>query len=585
MKWQSAWLRRAMLALWDMIAWVSASAFVIGVRLDFRISQVAWDSVVIFVGTAVLILVALGYATRLYRGLYRVGSFHEAFGLLLLFGLVGGLELAIWGTVNPDLPRSVALLTPPLAYLLAAGGRATYRGLRDRAVDPRVDQRRALIYGAGDAGAQVQLLLRNDPASPAEVVGFVDDNPGKRHLRLNGIPVVADRKTLIAKARALDVELVVMAIPRADGALIGEIESMVRHAGIDFLVLPKLSEISGGRVSIADLRDVAIEDILGRREVATSLSEIASYLNGKRVLVTGAGGSIGSELCRQIHRFGPADLVMLDRDESALHAVQLSIVGHGLLDSPDTVLVDIRDIDATRKVFDELRPEIIFHTAALKHLPMLERFPEEGWKTNVLGTLNLLRLAEEFGAENFVNISTDKAADPTSVLGATKRLAEQLTSWQAKRLQRPYISVRFGNVLGSRGSVLYSFASQINKGGPVTVTHPDVTRFFMTIPEACELVTQAGAIGLPGQVMVLDMGQPVSILSVARRMIAMSGRSGIEIVFTGLRPGEKMDEVLFRDDESPVPTDHPLIRTVQVPPIDPDGLDLHRGRVLARNYD
>ena len=251
---------------------------------------------------------------------------------------------------------------------------------------------------------------------------------------------------------------------------------------MEFMVLPRLSDLSGGRVGLNDLRDVAIEDILGRREVATSLSEIARYLGGRRVLVTGAGGSIGSELCRQIRRFGPATLVMLDRDESALHAVQLSIFGHGLLNSPDTVLVDIRDKDACRNIFEAARPEIVFHAAALKHLPMLERFPEEGWKTNVLGTLNLLQLAGEYNVEYFVNVSTDKAAEPTSVLGTTKRVAERLTAWQAGRLDKPFISVRFGNVLGSRGSVLHSFAAQIDKGGPVTVTNPDVTRYFRRSP-------------------------------------------------------------------------------------------------------
>ena len=287
------------------------------------------------------------------------------------------------------------------------------------------------------------------------------------------------------------------------------------------------------------------------------------------MLITGAGGSIGSELARQVHNFGPATLVMLDRDESALHSVQLAIYGHGLLDSPDTVLADIRDLDSLRKVFEEHRPEIVFHAAALKHLPMLERFPDEGWKTNVLGTLNLLRLSAEFDVEHFVNISTDKAADATSVLGATKRAAEQLTAWQAEQTGRPYISVRFGNVLGSRGSMLHTFNAQIAAGGPVTVTHPDVTRYFMTIPEACELVVQAGAVGRPGEVMVLEMGEPVKILDVARRMIALSGARGVEIVFTGLRTGEKLHESLFSEDEGRAPTEHPMIRSVSVPPLDP----------------
>jgi FlaA1/EpsC-like NDP-sugar epimerase len=572
---RAAWVRRAMLALWDSMSWILAALLIVGLRHDFRMGDVQWASVTVYVVTAIALTITIGYASRLYRGLFRVGSFSEMLGLVALFGGVGVIELGIWTTVNRTLPRSIPVLAPMLALLIAAAGRWAYRALRERSrSQTEVGDRRTLIYGAGDAGAQVLTLLQKQPSAGMEVVGFIDDNPGLRHRRLRGVPVVATRENLAERARELRADVVILAYPGADRKLIDEIDGIVRGAGMEFLVLPRLSELSGGQVALHDLRDVAIEDILGRREVATSLSGIARYLGGRRVLVTGAGGSIGSELCRQIRRFGPSSLVMLDRDESALHAVQLSIFGHGLLNSPDTVLVDIRDEEACRKVFEASRPEIVFHAAALKHLPMLERFPEEGWKTNVLGTLNILQLAGEYGVEHFVNISTDKAAEPTSVLGTTKRLAERLTAWQAERLGKPYISVRFGNVLGSRGSVLHSFAAQIARGGPVTVTDPDVTRYFMTIAEACELVTQAGAIGQPGHVMVLDMGEPVTILSVAERMIAMSGKRDVQITFTGLRPGEKLHEELFGGVEDPEPTEHPLIRSVYVPPLDPAELAL-----------
>ena len=340
--------------------------------------------------------------------------------------------------------------------------------------------------------------------------------------------------------------------------------------------MPPVTEILGGRIRLDDVRKVDIADVLGRHQVTTDLASIADYLTGRRVLITGAGGSIGSELARQVHKFGPAELIMLDRDESALHSVQLSIYGRGLLDTPDVVLADIRDAEALRPIFDEHKPEIVFHAAALKHLPLLEQYPDEGWKTNVLGTLNMLTLSREFGVQHFVNISTDKAADPTSVLGRTKRTAEQLTAWAAQNAEGNYMSVRFGNVLGSRGSMLHAFNSQIEGGGPITVTHPDITRFFMTIPEACELVIQAGAIGGPGEVLVLDMGTPIKILDVANRMVAQSGKT-IEIVFTGLRPGEKMHEELFAEDERGTSTSHPLISQVAVPPLSPATvLDAHR---------
>jgi len=259
---------------------------------------------------------------------------------------------------------------------------------------------------------------------------------------------------------------------------------------------------------------------------------------------------------------------MLDRDESGLHAVQLSIYGKGLLDTPDMVLCDIRDEQALDEVFALHRPDVVFHAAALKHLPMLEQYPDEGWKTNVLGTLNVLRAATRHGCSTFVNISTDKAADPTSVLGKTKRLAERLTAWYATTHCADYLSVRFGNVLGSRGSMLHTFTTQIKAGGPVTVTHPDITRYFMTIPEACELTIQAAAIGEGGEVLVLDMGQPIKILDVAKRLVA-SSRSAVDIVFTGLRPGEKLHEVLLSENELGERKRHPQISHVAVPPLDP----------------
>lgn len=314
-------------------------------------------------------------------------------------------------------------------------------------------------------------------------------------------------------------------------------------------------------------------NVLGREPLDHDIAGLSDYLTGRRVLVTGAGGSIGSELARQVNQFGPAELVLLDRDESALHGVQLSLYGSALLDTPDVVLTCIRDREALRDAFAQHRPEIVFHAAALKHLPLLEQYPAEGWKTNVIGTHNLLALSAETGVEKFINISTDKAANPTSVLGRTKRAAEQLTAWYGQNADGTYLSVRFGNVLDSRGSVLHTFRGQIARGGPVTVTHPDVTRYLMTIPEACELVLHAGAVGRDGEALVLDMGEPVRILDVAHQLIARSGQ-GVEVVFTGLRPNEKLHEELFSTGEVAVRADHPLISHVTVPPLAPERLNL-----------
>jgi dTDP-glucose 4,6-dehydratase len=375
-------------------------------------------------------------------------------------------------------------------------------------------------------------------------------------------------------AGELEASKVVVAVSEADSALLRTVSDAADAAGLGCLVTPPLKDVlHTHEIQLSALRGVDVEDVIGRRPVQIDVQAIARYVTGRRVLVTGAGGSIGAELCRQLHRFGPAELLMLDRDESALHAVELSIHRRALLESPELLMVDIRDRAALEQAFFEHQPHVVFHAAALKHLTLLERYPHEAVRSNVYGTLNVLEMAAAHGVEHFVNVSTDKAANPTSALGHSKLLAERLTAWYAD--QHPdarFLSVRFGNVLGSRGSVLHTFAAQIAAGGPVTVTHPEVTRFFMTIPEACQLVVQAGGIGRGGEALVLDMGDPVKIVDVAARMIGMSGKE-IDIVFTGLRPGEKMHEELLGDGETGTRPFHRLISHVRVAPLAPADLD------------
>jgi FlaA1/EpsC-like NDP-sugar epimerase len=329
-----------------------------------------------------------------------------------------------------------------------------------------------------------------------------------------------------------------------------------------------LSEMLGSQVGVADLRELDVAELLGRQQVHTCADTVGEYLAGKRVLVTGAGGSVGSELCRQIHRFGPARLFMLDRDESALHSVQLSIYGEAMLDSPDIVLADIRDSEAVRVAFGRCQPDVVFHAAALKHLSALEQYPLEAWKTNVLGTYYVLEASLAAGVSKFVNISTDKAANPKSVLGSSKRVGERLTASAATRSDGKFLSVRFGNVFGSRGSVLSTFTEQLAQGRPITVTHPEVSRFFMTIPEAVQLVLQAASIGRSGEALLLDMGERLRIADVARQLMEVSGRSA-PIVYTGLREGEKLHEELFGPGELDQRPSHPSISQVVVPPLDP----------------
>jgi FlaA1/EpsC-like NDP-sugar epimerase len=348
--------------------------------------------------------------------------------------------------------------------------------------------------------------------------------------------------------------------------LIREVRDETVRAGAEFKVLPPVRELVNHRISVADVRDAQIEDLLGRRHVVEDLEDGYAELAGRRILVTGAGGSIGSELCRQIARCDPGELMMLDRDESALHSLQMSLTGRALLDGPELILADLRDAEGIRRIVDARRPEVVFHAAALKHLTMLQRHPGEAVKTNVWGTLSVLEACGDVG--KFVNISTDKAANPSSVLGYTKRITERLTAHTAIGAHGTFLSVRFGNVLSSRGSVVTAFRAQIEAGLPITVTHPLVTRYFMTVQEAVHLVLQAAAIGRDGEALVLDMGKAVSIDAVARQMAAAAPGSPC-IVYTGLRPGEKLHEELFGAGERDIRALHPLISHVAVPALDP----------------
>lgn len=561
-----------MLMALDGVAWVSALLLFVVVRYDFQLSGERWTWVLVYTLAAIILQLFVGLATQLYLGRSRIGSFGDATSLAVTV-LLTALPLgALLVTMAPAFPRGVGLFMPPLALLFMASGRWFMRVLvTSRPRNNGSGAVPALVYGAGEAGHEVARLVDTAEEAPYSIVGFVDDDSSKRFLRVRNYRVFGTGDDLVDVARERGAETVILAISKASPKFIHDIADRCEHHGLDLVVIPPVRDMINGAMSLGDLREFNVTDLLGRRPISTDLSGISGYLNGKVVLITGAGGSIGSELARQVHTLGPSKLILVDRDESALHAVQLSLYGSGLLDTDDIVLCDIRDREDLQAVFEAHRPQVVFHAAALKHLPMLERFPREGWKTNVLGTLNVLACAHQVGVVNFVNISTDKAADASSVLGRTKRLAERLTAWYGQTYDLPYVSVRFGNVLGSRGSVFYTFLAQIERGGPVTVTHPDVTRYFMTIPEACQLVLQAAAIGGPGDAMVLDMGEPIKIVDVAERLIAESGKR-VRIEFAGLRPGEKLHEVLFSDLEDGTASGHPLISRVTVTGIDPDDL-------------
>ena len=533
----------------------------------------AQTSVLRIIPIVILIQAVIGFVVGLYRRRWRYGSFDEVAGLIITSVISTSILMTIRffdHSINP-FPRSVILVGGCAGLFLIAANRYVWRLIREQLRRPT--ERTAikiLVYGAGEGGIQmVNTMLRN-PSSLYLPVGFIDDNPETHRLTISGVPVLGGRENLAEARGKTGASTLLIAIPSADSELINAISTQAQALNMEVKIVPPVQNLNERPLDPSDIRDLTDEDLLGRRKIQIDLQQISEYLVNRRVLVTGAGGSIGSELCRQLARFNPAELIMLDRDESALHEVQLSIHGRALLDTPQTVLADLRDQATINHIFETRKPEVVFHAAALKHLPLLERYPSEAYQTNVLGTATLLKAAQKTNVQVFVNISTDKAANPISVLGYSKRIAERVTSYFGLHSNSgKYISVRFGNVLGSRGSVLMSFRDQIEKGGPVTVTHRGVTRYFMTISEAVQLVIQAGAIGNNGEVLVLDMGNPVSIYDVAAQLVRNS-RKQVEIEIVGLRSGEKVHEELFGDGEVDARPEHPLISQVPVKPIELD---------------
>lgn len=560
-------LRRVATPVIDCLTWSGGLLLADLMRYQFDPGRAFARDLASMVLVAVVLQLAVGTLTQLYRVRWRIASFEESLVLSFTIGSVATILLGV-NVAGPihRVPSSAVVAGAAMALVTSATIRSGWRLLTERTLRPASTAPPAIIFGVGHAGTQLVNALLVNPSSPYRPVALIDDDPAKQRLRIRHLRVNGRSDKLVQVAAETGAEAVIVAIPSADASLIRRVSEMVAESGLRVLVMPPVHELLTDRVGPETIRPVTPEDLLGRRVIETDVRSIAGYLGGRRVLVTGAGGSIGSELCRQLALFEPERLVMLDRDESALHAVQLSIEGRALLDTRNLVVCDIRDRDALGKVFAEHVPDVVFHAAALKHLPLLEMWPFEAFKTNVIGTRNVLETALEFGVTRFVNISTDKAANPTSILGYSKRAAERLTASAGRSAAGTYLSVRFGNVLGSRGSVLTAFREQISMGGPVTVTHPEVTRYFMTVGEAVQLVIQAGAIGESGEVLVLDMGQPVRIADVAQRLILEAGKE-IDVIFTGLRPGEKLHEELFGDSETDDRRRHPLVSHCRVHPL------------------
>jgi FlaA1/EpsC-like NDP-sugar epimerase len=516
------------------------------------------------------IAILLGFG--LYRRMWRFASIWElelifAAGVLaaLASWFIGAIMLPWTGMTEVRVPLSVlamhtlfsiAIIAAPRLLLRVTGGGQ----LRQRRVTD--GDRRVLIAGAGAAGEMVVREMRSNPQLGLTPVGFVDDDPNKLGLRLGNLPVLGRLDEINAVASRERAQEIVIAMPRAPGSVVRNVVRSAYEAGIKTRTVPGLFEILDGRVSVAALREVQIEDLLRRAPVTTDLEAVRRLAAGRTVLVTGAGGSIGSELCRQLVALGPKTLVMLDHAENPV----FDILHELLPDEPRAhlcpVIADVRDLSRLKQIFQQYKPHAVFHAAAHKHVPLMEENVCEAITNNVLGTRNVVTASNASDVQHLVFISTDKAVRPTNVMGASKRVAERVVQNAASLYGRHYVSVRFGNVLGSRGSVVPTFLRQIQSGGPVTVTHPEMRRYFMTIPEAVELVLQAGAQGRGGELFMLDMGEPVRIVDLARDMIRLSGLeegSDISIEFTGIRPGEKLYEEMFFNHEIAEPTEHPKV--------------------------
>ncbi len=506
------------------------------------------------------------YLFGLYGQMWRHAGVQEARGVLLSGGMsfvcVLGLVL-ILGHGSRPIPLSVIVLGSAWSVMASGAIRFQSRlfGFRRRAA--AVEQNRVLLMGAGDAGAQVLTDLLRHPELGLEVVGMIDDDPRLVGRALHSIAVLGGRASIPEFARQLEADQVLLAIPSATSDLIRDVATRCEEAGVSLRVLPSVRETVGGRVTARDLRDLRIEDLLGRQQVETDLASVRELLHGRRVLITGAGGSIGSEIARQVRTFEPATLALVDNDETHLHDLLVTLEPG----RTTSVLADVRDRERMLDVFREHLPQVVFHAAAHKHVPILEEHPQEALLTNVLGTANVVEAASTFGAERFVLISTDKAVRPTSVMGGSKRMAEDIVRSHAGK-GTALCAVRFGNVLGSRGSVIPTFLSQIAAGGPVTVTDPQMTRYFMSVEEAVQLVLQAASLARGGEVFTLEMGEPVNILELANKLIRLSGRvpgRDVAIQLIGPRPGEKCHEELVDLDEVPEPTGRSGI-VVAMPP-------------------
>ena len=540
------------------------------VRFEFRLPSIPANyknGFLDIIGWWILISLLVFWLFKLYKSIWSYVSVDELVQIVLAYAVLLVIAFACVRIFSLKMPRSFYFVGFFLSFFLTAGMRFSYRFLtRIRMLmdsSARGGERKnVMIIGAGEAGRQLVHEFAINPRLDSRVACLIDDNPSKKGRILDGVRIVGDRSMILQAAKDYRIQKIIFAIPSSDAASRKEILDICSTTGCEIQVLPGIYQLVNGEVKAGKLRKVSLLDLLGRDPIQVNLQEICHYITGKVVMVTGGGGSIGSELCRQIAKSGPKQLIIFDIYENNAYAIQMELKRT----CPELNLVvligSVRDPRRLDDILGEYRPELVFHAAAHKHVPLMEDSPNEAIKNNVFGTYKMAHAAREFGVKKFVLISTDKAVNPTNIMGASKRLCEMVVQMMSRKGGTEFVAVRFGNVLGSNGSVVPLFEKQIVEGGPVTVTHPEITRFFMTIPEAVSLVLQAGYYARGGEIFVLDMGQPVKIDDMARKLIRLSGFEpdvDIPIVYTGLRPGEKLYEELLMDEEGLQDTENKLI--------------------------
>ena len=567
-------IRSGLLGLLDIILVNLSLIFAYLLRFDGNIGAIPQDfklSFVFIAVAAVVVKVVCFIFFRLYSSLWRYAGIYELFSiamaalvsnvimevivLLSYTQLPAGFEALNYLLAHFNAPRSIFIITFFIDIFLIAGLRFAYRISRRIVKGEKIrvkDRKRVLIIGGGDAGAIIIRELKQHPELKSVPVAIIDDDMSKYGKKINGVPIVGNREMIFDTIEKQKIDEIIIAIPSADRKVINEVYSECAETGCKVKILPSISELIDESVIIQKIRDVSIDDLLGRETIKLDTEEISTCIENKVVLVTGGGGSIGSELCRQIASYRPEKLIILDNYENNLYDIQNELLYLYPELNLVSVIANVREKPRLENIFRKYKPWVVFHAAAHKHVPLMEANPTEAIKNNVFGTMNVAECADRFHAGRFVLISTDKAVNPTNIMGATKRIAEMIIQAMGRHSKTEFVAVRFGNVLGSNGSVIPLFKKQIEQGGPVTVTHPEVIRFFMTIPEAVQLVLQAGAMASGGEIFVLDMGEPVKIYDLARKLITLSGfkpDEDIKIEFTGLRPGEKLYEELLLQEE------------------------------------